>query len=193
MKFVPKHQINNILALVQIMAWRLPREKPLSEPMMVSLLTHICVIQPQWVNNIPALVQIMVWRCSGDKPLSQPMMVSLTHICVTRPQWVQHHLYSICIKQASKQPTPTRTVWWQPSHPCLYHITLRQVNIWSQQSCPPSQHSASNSDGCQKAQITLLDKGQAGGKHIYSRHFHIQCNLRNISMLHSLLSFVVVW
>ena len=41
-KFVPDGQINNIPALVQIMAWRRPGDKPLSEPMMVSLLTHIC-------------------------------------------------------------------------------------------------------------------------------------------------------
>ena len=34
LKFVPKGQIKNITALVQIMAWRLPGNKPLSEPMM---------------------------------------------------------------------------------------------------------------------------------------------------------------
>ena len=50
LKFVPKVQINNIAALVQIMAWRRPRGKPLSEPMMVKLAMHICVTQPQWVN-----------------------------------------------------------------------------------------------------------------------------------------------
>ena len=32
------------------MAWRLPGDKPLYEPMMFSLLTHICVAGPQWVN-----------------------------------------------------------------------------------------------------------------------------------------------
>ena len=32
----PKIQINDIPALVHIMAWRLPGDKPLSEPMMVS-------------------------------------------------------------------------------------------------------------------------------------------------------------
>ena len=37
LKFVPKVRINNIRALVQIMAWRRPGDKPLSEPMMVSL------------------------------------------------------------------------------------------------------------------------------------------------------------
>ena len=47
LKFVPKVRINTIPALVQIMAWRRPGDKPLSEPMMVSLLTHICVTRPQ--------------------------------------------------------------------------------------------------------------------------------------------------
>ena len=37
LKFVHKGRINNIPALVQIMAWRRPGDKPLSEPMMVSL------------------------------------------------------------------------------------------------------------------------------------------------------------
>ena len=50
LKFVPKGPINNIPALVQIMAWRRPGGKPLSEPMMVSLPTHICVARPQWVK-----------------------------------------------------------------------------------------------------------------------------------------------
>ena len=49
-KLVPKGPINNNPALVQIMAWRWSGDRPLSEPMIVSLLTHICVTQPQWVN-----------------------------------------------------------------------------------------------------------------------------------------------
>ena len=50
LKFVPKGPINNIPALVQIMAWRRPGEKPLSEPMIVSVPTHICAARPQWVK-----------------------------------------------------------------------------------------------------------------------------------------------
>ena len=50
LKFVPKGPINNIPALVQIMAWRWPGDKPLSQPMMVSLPMHICVTRPQWVK-----------------------------------------------------------------------------------------------------------------------------------------------
>ena len=55
LKFVPKVPVNNIPALVQIMAWRHLGDKPLSEPMMVSLLTHICVTRPQWVNLFVSL------------------------------------------------------------------------------------------------------------------------------------------
>ena len=50
LKFVPKVQINNIPVLVQIMAWRRPGDKPLSESKMVILPTHICVTRPQWVK-----------------------------------------------------------------------------------------------------------------------------------------------
>ena len=50
LKFIPKVPINNIPALVQIMAWRRTGDKPLSEPMMVVLPTHICVTRPQWVK-----------------------------------------------------------------------------------------------------------------------------------------------
>ena len=49
-KFVPRGPINNIPALLQIMAWRRPGDKPLSETIMVYLPTHICVTRPRWVN-----------------------------------------------------------------------------------------------------------------------------------------------
>ena len=56
LKFVPKGLINNIPALVQIMAWRRPGDKPLSEPMIVNLLTHECVIRLQWVKEVLGIV-----------------------------------------------------------------------------------------------------------------------------------------
>ena len=46
----PKGPINNIPALVKIMAWRRSGDKPLSEPVMVRLRTQICITRPQWVN-----------------------------------------------------------------------------------------------------------------------------------------------
>ena len=42
------------------MAWRRPGDKPLSEPMMVNLPTHICVTRPQWVKAV-------WWRQSKGK------------------------------------------------------------------------------------------------------------------------------
>ena len=49
--FVPKVRFNNVVALVQIMAWRRPGDKPLSDPMMVRLLRHVCVTRPEWVKH----------------------------------------------------------------------------------------------------------------------------------------------
>ena len=60
--FVSKGPINNIPSLVQIMAWGRPGDKPLSNLMLVSLLTQICVTRPQWVN---ALYNFQLWRWIG--------------------------------------------------------------------------------------------------------------------------------
>ena len=64
LKFVPKGSINNIPALVQIMAWRWPGDMPLSEPMMVRLLTHICVTRSQWVNAAALVDSIRITSIS---------------------------------------------------------------------------------------------------------------------------------
>ena len=57
LKFVPKGPINNNPTLVQVMAWRRPGDKPLSEPMMVRLPTDICVTRPQWVKESSMLAR----------------------------------------------------------------------------------------------------------------------------------------
>ena len=66
LKFVPKGPINNIPSLVQIMVWRRPGDKPLSEPMMVNLLTYICVTRPQWLNYITNLNVLIVCPLCTD-------------------------------------------------------------------------------------------------------------------------------
>ena len=69
-KFVPKGPINNIPALVQIMAWCRPCDKPLSEPFMVRLPTHVCVTRPQWVLNI------FYWQWENSREtISTPLAV----------------------------------------------------------------------------------------------------------------------
>ena len=51
LRFVPKGPIKNIPELFHITACHRPSGKPFYEPMMVCLLMHICLTQPQWVNN----------------------------------------------------------------------------------------------------------------------------------------------
>ena len=64
LKYVPKSPINNIPTLVQIMAWHWPGDKPLSEPMVVSLLTDICFL---------GLNDLNVNKESNQEKLSDPL------------------------------------------------------------------------------------------------------------------------
>ena len=75
LKFVCKGLINNIPALVQIMAWSRPGDKPLSEPMVVILLTHICVTRPQWINSLWS--SDATWRHGSGSTLAQVMACCL--------------------------------------------------------------------------------------------------------------------
>ena len=75
LKFVPKGPIDNNPTLFQIMAWHRSGDKPLSEPMIVSLLTHICVTRPQWVNTTRwhkselTLAQVIGLLSDGPEPM----------------------------------------------------------------------------------------------------------------------------
>ena len=85
LKFVPRDPINNIPALVQIMAWRRRGDKPLSEPMMDSLPTHICVTRPQWVK--------LLWNAYYHLTVCSKVLlfvVNYVHSCI-----VHTHSYSI--------------------------------------------------------------------------------------------------
>ena len=60
LKFVPGGPINNIPALVQIMAKLRPGYKPLSEPMVIRLLTHICFTCSE---RVKCIYLVMFLRC----------------------------------------------------------------------------------------------------------------------------------
>ena len=91
LKFVPKGPINNNPALVQMMAWRRSGDKPLSESMMVSLLTHICVTRPQWVKPKDCLCMdshvflvalfIKCWSVSWKASLESTLVEKDGHCC----------------------------------------------------------------------------------------------------------------
>ena len=69
LKLVPRGLINNIPALVQIMAWRRPGDKPSSGPVMVRLLTHICVTRPQWVKWYLCYCSYLKWRSQHSQQM----------------------------------------------------------------------------------------------------------------------------
>ena len=90
LKYVRRGQIDNNPALVHVMAWRRPGDKPLSEPMMVSLPSHICVTRPQWVNSLAPE------RCCCGHELVIFKLISRTDISsisnATALRWMPHVL-----------------------------------------------------------------------------------------------------
>ena len=87
MKFVPKGSINNNPTLFQITAWRRPGHKPLSEPMMFSSLTYICVTRTQWVKPSSAgirtcLVPGLIWNAHVENYVSKQIFSNL------EPDWL---------------------------------------------------------------------------------------------------------
>ena len=69
LKFVPWGPINNIPTLVHIMTWCRVGTKSLCEPMMVSLLMHICVTPPQRGTPVLQRTPYILRYCSGQLDL----------------------------------------------------------------------------------------------------------------------------
>ena len=66
-----------------MMAWRRPGDKPLSEPMMVNLTTHICVSRLQLIKASPCPLQSLVvswlWVQAVDLTIDWPMKIDHSH------------------------------------------------------------------------------------------------------------------
>ena len=80
----PRVQLK-IPAMVQVMAWRRPGDKPLIKPMVVSLPTHIYVTRPRWVNIIvnQFRIGIGIWIWSV---LTEQMAVTMSQTFKTHFQ-----------------------------------------------------------------------------------------------------------
>ena len=101
LKYVRKGPIDNNSASVQIMAWRRSGDKSLSEPMMISLPTHICVTRPQWVNSFPpsaaymhrrtgsALIQVMACRLFDDITWTRADLLSTEPLMNFSEMWIE--------------------------------------------------------------------------------------------------------
>ena len=93
LKFVPKGSINNIPPLIRIMAGRRPGDKPLSELMIVILLTNVCVTRPQWVN----------W--SAENKFQWSFILNTTSIM--RENWFENVVYMIAAILAQRHCVTT--------------------------------------------------------------------------------------
>ena len=78
------------------MAWRRPGDKPLSETMMVGLLTHICVTLPQWVND--AIHHHRNWSCWLADHLAPKYMEAVMQFSGSATKM---HLFSVTLKMIS--------------------------------------------------------------------------------------------
>ena len=95
LKFVPRGQIHNLPALIEIMAWRRSGNKPLSEPMMVRLPTHLCVTWPQRVK----WKRIIAFSCTAEYRVPGSHISSVKHenCCHCWLHTVQQHHISTVI------------------------------------------------------------------------------------------------
>ena len=73
------------------MAWRRPGDKPLSEPMMVYSLMHICVAQPQWVKVLIPSIDGLEQNCRISSALTVEIQQSCTMSSISR-----HNLHNNC-------------------------------------------------------------------------------------------------
>ena len=79
------------------MAWRRPGDRPLSEPMMVSLLTHI-----HWNENVfilmksSSLTALKIVKMTTFGVASEENFIK---VYVTRPQWFNHDAFNVYYKQ----------------------------------------------------------------------------------------------
>ena len=135
LKFVPKGSINNNPALFQIMAWRRPGDKPLSEPMMVSLLTHICVTLPQWVKQC-WLWEIKIMRKNKVSPVVSCPRPRKIYISITvQPFTYISDMLSILGKVdwlvAIAQHNPVRNLCRGLSHSVPPLLKCHVVSCWA--------------------------------------------------------------
>ena len=71
--FVPKGLINKIPALFQMMAWRLPADKPLSEPMQTCKAQQVCGLAQlqKWCISVMLKLMSFVLNFTVEKNLPQ--------------------------------------------------------------------------------------------------------------------------
>ena len=102
LKFIPKGPINNIQALVQTVDWRRPGDRPLSESMIIILLTHICLtrVKSSWLIGAkrrhltwPTLLQGIHVACRLSVVIVWDNQCQLLNTCITIPRFICKEMY----------------------------------------------------------------------------------------------------
>ena len=113
LKFVPNGSISNIPALVQIMTWCRPGDKPSSEPMMVSLLTHneltSCVQTRNESNAGVFILKITVDLC----------LILMTALCITEGLSMFRTIFNVRSKRRLPSLIKTLAHWGRVTHICV--------------------------------------------------------------------------
>ena len=106
LKFLPKVPINNIPALVQILAWRRSGNKPLSEPMMVSSRYQMC-LKNTFVELIPHIP-------GTNECLVIELLYGGQQCAATHPEVLPKHSGLVCKMEQSKSISRTLFMifWW---------------------------------------------------------------------------------
>ena len=115
LKFAPKGSINDNPALFQIMAWRRPGDKPLSEPMMLNSLTHICVTRPQcWASSLTHMGSRSrsTYNPDRDDPLRTPPGHKCIHTFMSNCVLLETTLSSFCPLRYITESNICNTLYW---------------------------------------------------------------------------------
>ena len=155
--------IDNITALLQILAWRRPGHKPSSEPMLVSLLTHICITRPQWVQ-CPTLNKELLYRkyMRFINQLYILLYIVFKSVCTSSKQnsYIFRHMNITSTSHGCLKLPVTQL-------DCLFNRLLRQISL--------REGNPSVTDGfpSQKASTTAPVPGPLWGKSIGDRWFPV--------------------
>ena len=139
-KFVLEVRINNMPALVQIMAWRRSGDKLLSELMLATLLAHICGTRPQWVNSN---MKLLNFKQLSNKELRfvscvlcmSQVMSNKIHVNLT---WVRRWQIVKCSSADLEQTKPRGGVLTHCGPVVKYMASYILVSIGSGNSLSPN-------------------------------------------------------
>ena len=112
------------------MSWHRPGDKPLSEAVMINLLTHICVTRPQWVNLLTqGSLNKMIHRWLGDSPHKGRVINSPWNLNQNTQTFIEKKCVWKCHLQNVSHFPLVLTHWGRVMHICVSNlITTGSVN-----------------------------------------------------------------